>query len=282
MMTMMAATAHADHKSDVDNWHKDRVARLQAEGGWLSLVGLSWLQEGENRVGSDDAAQVKFPSSAPGSIGTFVRTGEKVVFRAAKGVAVTVDGKPVESIDALSDEKGAPTTFKTGSFTFHLIKRGAKLGVRIKDANAATRTGFKGIERYPVDGKWKVTARFEAFPDKRTLKIPTVIGTVEDMVAPGTVVFSVDGKPYRLDPVIEEGSDELFFIFADETSGKETYGAGRFLYAPMPKDGVVVIDFNRAYNPPCAFTKFATCPLPPAQNRMKVAVTAGEKKYGDH
>lgn len=248
----------------------------------MSLAGLSWLKEGDNPAGSDGAATVKFPSTAPRALGTFQRKGDVVRFVSAPGVAVTVDGKPVERMDLLSDEKGAPTLLKSGSFTFHLIKRGDRLGVRIKDANAPTRTGFKGIDRYPVDGKWRVTARFEPFATPRKMKVPTVLGTTDEMYAPGTVIFTVDGKEHRLDPVIEEGSKELFFIFADQTSGKETYGAGRFLYAPMPKDGVVVVDFNRAYNPPCAFTKFATCPLPPPQNRLGVPVTAGEKNYGAH
>ena len=167
-----------------------------------------------------------------------------------------------------------------GSLRWYIIKRDDKYGVRLRDIDANLRKEFKGIDTYPVNEDWKITAKFEAYNPPKTISIPSIIGTVEEDMAPGALVFEKDGKEYRLDPVVE--GDEFFIIFADETSGEETYGAGRFLYTAMPDStGNVILDFNKAYNPPCAFTPYATCPLPPKQNYLKLRITAGEKKYGN-
>src|SRR5690606_13501956 len=152
--------------------------------------------------------------------------------------------------------------------------------LRVKDTEAATRTGFLGIDYFPIDPSWRVTAKWVPFEPVHKLEIPNVLGDIDEMPVPGKAVFERDGKTFELLPVLEEpGADSLFFILADRTSGKQTYGAARFLYTDMPKDGKLVIDFNKAYNPPCAFTPFATCPLAPPENRLDLAITAGEKKY---
>ena len=263
-------------------WHIERVSRLTSEDGWLSLVGLHWLKEGANRFGSAPDNDLVFPAAFPAHAGTFTRKGATVSLELEKGTALTQDGKPFTGGALRSDADGKPDTLALGSVRFFVIRRGERLGVRVKDSEAPTRKAFHGIPTYAPSAAWRVEGRFEPATAEKKISVPNVLGEVEEMVSPGTVVFTVGGQEYRLSPVVEPGDDQLFFIFGDLSNRDETYGAGRFLYAAMPKDGKVVLDFNRAYNPPCAFTSFATCPLPPPQNRLKVRVEAGEKRYGDH
>ncbi len=277
MPTTAAPTAEALNASTRE-WHEQRIERLQAEDGWLTLVGLYWLEEGEQSAGSAPGNDLDFPEGTPAKLGTFTRQGKTARFQPAPGVAVTRNGQPFTGGALQSDEQGAPDVLKLGSVSFQLILRGDKLGVRVRDSHSPARKQLHGIPTYPVSSKWRIEARFEPAETPRTIQVPNVLGTVEAMKAPGTLVFTVDGKEHRLTPV-EDGSDQLFIIFADETNRDATYGAGRFLSADMPKDGRVVLDFNRAYNPPCAFTKFATCPLPPRGNRLPLRVEAGEKRH---
>ncbi|HVE70273.1 MAG TPA: DUF1684 domain-containing protein [Thermoanaerobaculia bacterium] len=261
------------HAQEVREWQKNRDTRLRKEDSWLTLIGLHWLTDGENTVTLTKA-------SAPQL--RLLRSGTSTVLHATE--PMTVDGKPVTGdvpLRADADE-GGPTIVQMGSVRFNVIKRGERYGLRVKDAEAETRTGFKGLEYYPIDPKWRVTARFEAYHPPKKIPITDVTGMTADNISPGSLAFEIDGKEYRLDPIIEEGSDEYFIIFRDATSADTTYPAGRYLYAPQAKDGKTVIDFNKAYNPPCAFTPYATCPLPPMQNRLPVRIEAGEKKYGDH
>jgi uncharacterized protein (DUF1684 family) len=182
----------------------------------------------------------------------------------------------------VSDADGVPTVIEVGPLRFFVIRRGDQHGVRIRDRESEARKNFHGIDYYPIDPKWRVNAQFEPYSPTKKIPITNVVGMTEDMESPGALVFEVDGKTMRLDPVLEEGTDELFIIFGDTTNGRETYGGGRYLYAPKPgADQRTTVDFNKSYNPPCVFTDFATCPLPPSQNKLAVAVTAGEKKY-DH
>lgn len=263
-------------------WHERRIAQLTAEDGWLSLVGLHWLKEGQNRFGSAADNDLLFPASVPAHAGAFTRKGNTVSLALEPGMSLTLEGKPFTGGILRSDAEGRPDTLALGSLRFFVIRRGERLGVRVKDLEAPTRKAFHGIPTYPPNLAWRVEGRFEPSTAEHKLPVPNVLGKVEDMSSPGTVVFTFSGQEYRLTPVVEPGENELFFIFGDLTNRDETYGAGRFLYAPMPKDGKVVLDFNQAYNPPCAFTSFATCPLPPASNRLKIRVEAGEKRYGNH
>ncbi len=177
-----------------------------------------------------------------------------------------------------SDETGEPTLLHLGSLTFHVIKRGERLGVRVKDKENPARIKFPGLQYFPIDPKWRVTAKFVPYNPPKKIPILNVLGMLQDEPSPGTLEFQVNGKTYRIDPITEQGSDELFLIFADQTTGKETYGAGRYLYTPQAgPDGKVLIDFNKAYSPPCAFTAYATCPLPPPGNKLAVRIEAGEK-----
>lgn len=263
-------------------WHAQRETRLAAEDGWLTLVALLWLKEGDNVAGSGGGASVVFPAKAPARLGTFQRKGSAVSFQPELGVAVTLGGKPFAGGPLKSDADAAPDVLEAGGLRFFVVVRGDKVGLRVKDPDAPKRRDFHGIPTYPADPRWRIEARWEPAPQGNSIPVPTVLGTVDQMPAPGTAVFSIDGHEFRLTPVLEEGETNLFFVFADATNRSETYGAGRFLYATPPKDGRVVLDFNRAYNPPCAFSPYATCPLPPKQNRLPIPIAAGEKRTGDH
>jgi len=278
-----APAADAFH-SELTEWKTTRNARLHSPSGWLTLVGLDWLKEGDNAVGSAPDARIPLPAGkAPAQAAVVTLAGGKVTFRALPGVAFTVDGKPVSGPVELrgDDQAGDPTLVALGSLSFYVIKRGERLAARVKDSESETLKSFTGIEYFPEDPSWRVVGRFEPYPAGRTLQVPTVLGTVDTMPEPGAVVFERNGVTYRLDAVFDVGDTDYFIIFGDQTNRKETYGGGRFLYAkPADKDGKVVLDFNRAYNPPCVFTPYATCPLPPPQNKMPVRVEAGEKIYG--
>ena len=283
-LSLSAAPASDDVGSATRAWQEGRLKRLQAEDGWLTLVGLGWLKEGANSAGADGKADVVFPEGAPKQVGTFTRSGAMVSFQPAAGVSVTRGGQPFAGGAVQTDEEGRakPDILQVGGLRFQLIARGHRIGVRIKDPEARARKDFKGIPAYPPSARWRILARWEPTNPPAEIAVPNVLGEVERSPSPGIAVFTVEGKEYRLTPVLEEGSPDLFFVFGDETNHSETYGAGRFLYADPAKDGTVVLDFNRAYNPPCAFSAFATCPLPPKQNRLALPVDAGEKRLPGH
>lgn len=265
----------------VEKWKQERVASLLSATGWTTLAGLFWLKEGDNSFGRERANQLHLENAALApKAGIFRVKGNKVTFVAAKDSGITHQGKPVSEIALVSDLVDDTTELQSGSLTFFLIERAGKVGVRVRDTESPARRQFKGLSYFPVSDDWVFDARFEPYPNK-SIPIANILGMTEPMPAPGALVFSKDGKEYRLDAVLEApGDTELFVMFADATSGKETYGATRYLYVPLPKDGKVRVNFNKAYNPPCAFTEFATCPLPPPQNRlMSLRITAGELTY---
>ncbi len=268
---------------EVERWHAARIARLTAPDGWLSLVGLEWLQPGVNRIGSagdNDLVLAKMPAR----LGT-VEWAEDGTLTIALDPAsgATVDGRPAMRATLVDDSHADPTIVAFGSVSFIAIDRDGRKGLRVRDTEAPTRTQFAGIERFPVDPAWRIVADWQPLDPPFQLATGTVIGTIESYPAPGKAVFERDGRRFELYPVVEvPGDTRLFLIFADGTSGKETYGAARFLYADMPRDGKIVLDFNRAYNPPCAFTPYATCPLAPPENRVDLRVAAGELKYRQH
>jgi uncharacterized protein (DUF1684 family) len=273
-----------DHRAEVERWKAQRSERLRRDDGWLTLVGLYWLAPGENRFGTDRANELLFPEgTAPGHLGAFDLKDGVVRVRVASGATVTHEGKPVREMELQSDAAGSPTILQHGSLKFHAIKRGDRFGIRLKDSQAKALREFRGMEYFPFDEGWRVTARFEPYSPAREITVPNVTGEPTRETVPGALVFEKNGKSYRLDPVAEEGSEELFIIFGDQTNGHETYGAGRFVYAPQPDSaGRVVLDFNRSYNPPCVFTPYATCPLPPPQNKLALRIEAGEKSYEGH
>jgi uncharacterized protein len=272
--------AAPDHTAQIEAWRAQRLERLQAPHGWLSLVGLHWVEPGTHAVGRDAANSIVL-NTGPAQLGTLQLDAGKLHFTAAPDSGVTLDGAaPAGTIELLPDSSGKPTTlmFDQGQATLQVIERGGRFGLRVRDARARTRTGFVGIEHFPIDAGWRHEAKFEPHPAGKTIQIANVIGQLEQMANPGAVVFEHDGRAHRLEAV-DEGDGQLFLIFADRTSGKDTYGAGRFLYAAPAVDGKTIVDFNQAYNPPCAFNAYSTCPLPPPENRLDLAVTAGEKKY---
>jgi len=246
------------------DWHSKRLAGLQGPQGWLALSGLHWLREGENRIA--------------GLPGTFTLAGGQVTLTAASGDGWTLGGAPVTSRVLASDRDGQPDRVSAGSRTAQVIDRGGRLALRVWDAERAERRSFAGIDTFPVDLRWRLVARWEPYPAPREVEVPSVVGIPTRQVAPGRARFTVDGKEYALEPTLD--GDELFFVFKDRTAPRETYGAGRFLVAAPPRDGQVVLDFNRAYNPPCAFTPYATCPLPLPQNVLPIRIEAGEKRWG--
>lgn len=271
------------YESEIQAWRTARVERLKSPNGWLSLIGLDWLKEGKNTVGSDKKNDIVL-TAGPAHLGVVTLAKGKATITLDPKSGATIDGKPAKTAELLDDSHEKPTTVAFGTASFYLIDRNGKKGLRVKDSEAKTRKNFLGIDYYAIDPSWRVEAKFTPFYPPRTLEIPNVLGQVDRMPVPGKVEFVRDGKTYTLLPVIEDpASKELWFIYADKTSAHETYGGGRFLYSDMPKNGKVVVDFNKSYNPPCAFTPHATCPLAPPENRLPIPVTAGEKKYrGGH
>lgn len=256
------ATA-ADYQSEILAWRSARQTALKGENGWLSLAGLAWLHEGKNTFGRDASNDIVLPDGPPHAGSFELRNRE---------VTVTVDGATRGVRHDSADR------VKVGRVNMQVILRGDKFGIRLRDPESEARRGFHGIESYPIDASWRVTARW--VPEPHKIPILNVLGQTEQSDCPGYAVFQIHGREYRLYPIFEEpGAKELFYIFRDLTSGKETYGAGRFFYSGLPEDGHVVLDFNKAYNPPCVFTPYATCPLPPPENRLDLRVEAGEKKY---
>ena len=267
----------------VAEWRAQHEATLKADDGWLTVVGLDWLKDGENRVGSNPNFEVRLPKSAPDRVGTLTVKAGRVRFRPEKGVAVTMNGAPATEAELKPDIDANYDRLAIGRVKFFIIKREEKLGVRIKDNDSATRREFTGLRWYPSDASWRVQAKFIPWDKPRKVTFDTLVGVKEEDESPGYVTFLRGGKEHRLEPVVD--GNDLWFVMRDQTSGHATYGASRFLYAEMPKSGLkqsgtVEIDFNKAENPPCVFTDFATCPLPPPQNRLSLAVTAGEQMYG--
>lgn len=247
-------------------WHDRRLQRLRAPDGWLALSGLHWLAPGENRIA--------------GLPGVFLLERDRVTLVASAADGYTLGGAPIERRVLETDAGGEAERLRLApGRTLAIIDRGGKLAVRVWDAESPALKGFHGIDAFPPDPRWRIEARWEAYPTPRTVEVPTVTGQPAQELAPGKAHFEMGGQAVSLEPTVD--GDGLFFVFKDATAPKETYGAGRFLSAAAPRDGKVVLDFNRAVNPPCAFSAFATCPLPIPENVLRVRIEAGEKKV-DH
>ncbi len=268
------------YQKDVDTWRAGRMNRLTGPDGWTTLVGLYWFKDGTNTFGTAAGNDLVLTSGKfPAKAGTFTLDKGSVSFTAAPGAGIQSEGKPVTTLKLGTDADPKTTTLTYGSVSFFAIQRGPRFGLRVKDSQADARVHFKGLEHFPLDQQWRFEARFVPYTPMKKIPIINILGMEEDMNSPGALVFDRDGQEYRLDAVIEDGETDYFVMFADQTNGKTTYGAGRFLYASSPVDGVTVLDFNKSYNPPCAFSHYATCPLPPQQNKLPLAITAGELKY---
>ncbi len=277
-----AAKAQAAFDADQQTWRDQRRGDLTRPDGWTSLVGLHWLDNGAHYLGSDTDNGIRL-AMGPAHLGMIEIKGDSLRFVPEKGVALTLDGAPLTGATVLraDDDPAGPSalSFDDGKGLATVIKRSGRFALRVKHADAPSRTGFKGLDYWPAAAGWRVPGTFKPHPPGRTLTIANITGTTDDLPNPGAVEFVRDGKTYRIE-ALDEGDGQLFLVFADRTNGHGSYGAGRFLYAAMPDaQGRVALDFNRAYNPPCAFTPFATCPLPPADNRLDLAIDAGEKSY---
>jgi uncharacterized protein len=282
--TLDARAGEQSYVSQIDEWHAGRVERLQAEGGWLSVVGLDWIEEGENTIGSDPSSGIVLPEGkAPARAGSIFLDGGRLWIEVLPDVEVLHDGQRVTELELVPDTSEGTTMLTIGTITFFPIARGDRLGLRVRDSDADARRNFTGIDRYPVDEAWKIEARWIPYDPPKEILVANVVGIDEPEMILGAVEFEIGGTTFRLDPLADSLEEDLFLIFADQTNGTETYGAGRYLYSKPPDErGRVILDFNKAYNPPCVFTAFATCPLPPLQNRLSIAVTAGEKMWGEH
>ncbi len=286
LLAAVCVTAHAQdsYEKTLQKWRAEREAKLKADDGWLTVSGLFWLREGQNEFGSGPVNDfVLPPGSAPDKLGSFELSNGKVTLHVAEGAVVTANGTPVRELELHSDWADAagkakkPDVIQAGDLSFLLLKRGERWGIRLKDKNSAARRDFTGLRWYPARKSYRITADFLPYEQPREILITNIIGDTEKYKSPGLLKFTLNGQEHTLEPVNSGG--RLFIIFRDLTSNKTTYGASRFLYADQPQDGKVTLDFNQAINPPCAFTNYATCPLPPKQNRLKVAIEAGELTY---
>lgn len=267
------------YKAEIEQWHVKRIEDLKSTNGWLNLAGLFWLNEGVNTFGSDSTNGVIFPSGKiAGKAGAMMLQNGKVEMTVESGVDVRLDSAEFKSGIAFYPDSTNQPKFTSGSLQWFIIKRDDKFGVRLRDFESRELLEFKGIDRYEVNPDYRVEAKLEVPSPLKQIEITNVLGQTTPQDSPGTLVFELDGEEYRID-VLQEG-EELFIIFGDKTNKKGTYPSGRYLYADMPDaDGKVILDFNKSRNPPCAFTPFATCPLPPPQNILPIAIEAGEKMY---
>jgi len=280
MLIFSCLNLHATE--DYQAWKKNRLSSLKSPHGWLSLVAMEWLYPGENTLGSADDNDIRL-ASGPDYVGHFTLQSDKSVYFTPKsGVAISANGQPVtESLAVYADlDKQETTVFQIGSYEFYVIER-QKKALRIKDSNAETRLNFKGLDYFPENESYRVWADFIPYEPAKIIKTVNVMGQLYDEPSPGRLEFKLNGQQFSLDAF--NGGDSYYLVLGDKTNGRETYGPGRFLYSDglVNDHGKVLLDFNKAYNPPCAFTAYSTCTLPPRQNRLNTAIKAGEKKYGD-
>jgi uncharacterized protein (DUF1684 family) len=271
------AAAQPGYREEIEAWRTRREERLRSETGWLTVAGLFWLKPGDNSFGSDPDRDIVLPAGAPARAGVLVLGRDAdVAIVPAEGVEVTREGKAIRGRTAVALDA---EPLQLGRFSLQPIRRGDRIGLRLRDPENALRRDFPGLAWYPVDEHFRVTGRFAADTRPQTVRMANVLGQTSDEPSPGTVELEVLGRKVRLRPIIEDGdTSQWFYVFKDETAPKETYGAGRFVYSEPARDGVVTVDFNKAYNPPCAFNPYTTCPLPPKENVLPLPIRAGEKK----
>lgn len=262
----------------VKEWQQKRLASLKSENGWLNLVGLHWLKEGENPFGSNEANNIVFPEKAPEFIGSYMLYKNHISVRIEQDVDVYINDSLLKEHEVYTDEDKNTTYFKLDDFRWHIIKRGDRYGIRLRDLKSPLLEQITKIPSFPIDLKWRVKATFEPFNNPKEIAVPNFLGDVDYEKCYGLLKFNIDGQEHSLMPLGDGVNENFFVIFADETSAEETYGAGRFLSVEKPdKNGITYIDFNKATNPPCAFTDYATCPLPPKENILPIKILAGEK-----
>ena len=276
---MLAPAGQENYRAEIEKYRRERVAELTAPNGWLAVQGLFWLKEGPNTAGSDPASAIRLPARAPRHVGVFTLKEGAVTFTADPAASVTAGGNRIDTY-TFPPRGGERAGITVAGLTVFVLRRSDRIGLRMLDPESVARKTFRGLSYFPLDPAYRLKAKFIAYPEPKQVPVPNVLGQLVPMESPGYVEFVLKGQTYRLEPVYETAArSDLFFIFKDLTSRRETYEAGRFLHTPLPRDGFVDLDFNRAYNPPCTFTAFATCPLPVKENQLPVEIRAGELNY---
>ncbi|AOS43240.1 hypothetical protein Verru16b_00283 [Lacunisphaera limnophila] len=276
---LAAPLAADDYLASVEAWRTRRLDGLTRADGWLALIGRHPLEVGIWSVGTDPTNAIRL-AAGPARLGTVTRTGDNTItFALADDVDASIDGTTARTAPLVYGGTGKPTYVRSGTINFYILESSGQFFLRVRDSEAPRRKNFAGIAIWPVDPAWRIEADWVPFDPPRQLPITNIVGLTQDAACPGKAVFTHEGRTYELLPLQETPESRLFFILTDTTAGEETYGAGRFLYADPPRDGKVVLDFNQVYNPPCAFSPFTTCPLPPKENVLPFALRAGEKKY---
>ena len=272
-----SAAKDASYQQSVEKWRHDYEAKLTSDTGWLTVAGLFWMHDGENSFGSDAKNNIVLPAGAPAFAGVFTFHDGKTSVRLNPGVAAMMNGKPVQTADLRPDSREDRVVL--GDLTLFVHASGGRFAIRMKDKNSQLRKNFTGLNWFPIDPAYHVTAKFITYPTPKELDSQNVLGDAIKLKVIGYVSFSLKGQAIRLEAEENDSAPGLFIVFRDLTSGKLTYPASRFLDTDVPKDGAVELDFNEAYNPPCAYNSFTTCPLPPLGNRLQIEIPAGEKLY---
>ncbi|NQV40743.1 MAG: DUF1684 domain-containing protein [Candidatus Marinimicrobia bacterium] len=271
----------SEYEKQVQIWHQNRNDRLNQPNGWLTLAGLFWLEEGDNRFGSAGDNDLVFPGEkVPAFMGVLYLDGENVAISVADNIPILLRDSIITEIDLNKDSDGEPDILTWENLTWYIIQRGERTGVRLRDSQHPNYVNFKPTALFPIDSSWRVPATLETFDTTRSVDIVNVLGDTSPGATPGILHFELNGQGHTLTPLADPGDENYFIIFGDATNGLSTYGAGRFLVIPaVDTSGKTYIDFNKSYNMPCAFSPFATCPLPPPENQLSVAITAGELIY---
>ncbi len=279
-LACVAGADSATYRQSVEKWRHDYEAQLTSDNGWLTVSGLFWLHEGENRFGSDPLNDIVLPGSAPAQAGAFEFHAGKTTVHIHPGVTATINGKPIESAELRADNP--QERLVVGDLTLYVHASGERYAVRLKDKHSPLLKSFTGLQWFPIDESYAITAHFVPYDSPKQFDSQNVLGDPIKLDIVGYVLFSLHGQEYRLEA---EGNPDgtLSIVLRDLTSGKETYPASRFLDTDVPKDGpagkTVKLDFNKAYNPPCAYNPYTTCPIPLPANRLRVEILAGEKLY---
>ncbi len=274
-LSFAASAEGPTYRQSVEKWRQAYEAQLKSDGGWLTVSGLFWLHDGENTFGSGPLNDIVLPASAPANAGSFEFHAGRTTVHMKSGVHAMLNGKAIETAEMHPDSNADQLAI--GDLTLYVHSSGDRYTIRLRDKNSRLRKDFTGTRWFPVDQSYRVTARYVPYDNPKQIEIQNVMGDTLQETIPGYAVFSLHGQELRLDAEVDGSS--LSVVFRDLTSGHETYAASRFLDAGPPKDGQVVLDFNQAYNPPCAYNPYTTCPLPPPQNRLAVRIEAGEKTY---
>jgi uncharacterized protein len=273
----MSVTDNSTYVAEIEQWRQVMDHSLRSEDGWLSLVGLHWLKPGLNTLGSADSADVPLPASRPAELGTIEWADDQFALRITAPTAVMVDDKPVVGAATLRDDAvdGGASIVRLGTVSFFVIRRGDEFAVRVRDTDNPDRQAFTGRKWFPLDSTYRVPGKLIPHAVPRTVQVINSAGQIAPMKNPAQVEFVLNGQTLHLEAFSASG-DSLWFVFKDATSGQSTYGAGRFMYASPQADGSIMLDFNRSYHPPCAYTPYATCPHPLPENILPVLILAGE------